>query len=95
MPASAAILAMRKEIQTAELMMSKLPRIGQALGKSGGADGGGGYLLLGVESKVDAKGDTQYWAAGVPAMVQSGELVFQYPESPNHQMQAYQLPQRP
>ena len=27
---------------------------------------GGGYLLLGVESKVDAKGDTQYWAAGVP-----------------------------
>ena len=28
---------MRKEIQTAELMMSKLPRIGQALGKSGGA----------------------------------------------------------
>ena len=30
----------------------------------------GGYLLLGVESKVDAKGDTQYWAAGVP----EGEL---------------------
>ena len=27
---------------------------------------GGGYLLLGVESKVDTKGDTQYWAAGVP-----------------------------
>jgi ATP-dependent DNA helicase RecG len=27
---------------------------------------GGGYLLLGVESKVDAKGDTQYWAVGVP-----------------------------
>ncbi len=29
------------------------------------------------------------------AMVQSGELVFQYPESPNHQMQAYKLPKRP
>ena len=27
---------------------------------------GGGYLLLGVESKIDAKGDTQYWPAGVP-----------------------------
>ena len=27
---------------------------------------GGGYLLLGVESKVDSKGDAQYWAAGVP-----------------------------
>lgn len=26
------------------------------------------------------------------AMVQSGELAFQYPESPNHQLQAYQLP---
>ena len=27
---------------------------------------GGGYLLLGVEWKVDAKGDTRYWAEGVP-----------------------------
>jgi ATP-dependent DNA helicase RecG len=26
------------------------------------------------------------------AMVQAGELVFQFPESPNHQLQAYQLP---
>ena len=26
------------------------------------------------------------------AMVQASELVFQYPESPNHQLQAYQLP---
>ena len=26
------------------------------------------------------------------AMVQTGELVFQFPESPNHQLQAYQLP---
>ena len=30
------------------------------------------------------------------AMVQAGELVFQYPESPNHRLQAYKLPaQRP
>jgi ATP-dependent DNA helicase RecG len=27
-------------------------------------------------------------------MVQSGELVFQYPDSPNHQMQAYKLPEQ-
>jgi ATP-dependent DNA helicase RecG len=27
---------------------------------------GGGYLLLGVDSKLDAKGDTQYWVQGVP-----------------------------
>jgi ATP-dependent DNA helicase RecG len=27
---------------------------------------GGGYLLLGVEWHLDAKGDTQYWAHGVP-----------------------------
>ncbi|MEO6322406.1 MAG: ATP-dependent DNA helicase RecG, partial [Polaromonas sp.] len=26
------------------------------------------------------------------AMVQAGELVFQYPESPNHAFQAYKLP---
>lgn len=26
------------------------------------------------------------------AMVQSGALVFQYPQSPNHQLQAYKLP---
>ena len=29
------------------------------------------------------------------AMVQSGELVFQYPESRNHQLQAYKLPSNP
>ena len=29
------------------------------------------------------------------AMVQAGELVFQYPASPNHQMQAYKLPDNP
>ena len=29
------------------------------------------------------------------AMVQSGELAFQYPESPNHQLQAYKLPNNP
>ncbi len=27
---------------------------------------GGGYLLLGAEWKIDARGDTQYWAEGVP-----------------------------
>ena len=27
---------------------------------------GGGYLLLGVDWKVDVKGDTRYWAEGVP-----------------------------
>lgn len=27
---------------------------------------GGGYLLLGVDWKLDAKGDTQYWVQGVP-----------------------------
>ncbi len=27
---------------------------------------GGGYLLLGVDWRLDAKGDTQYWAHGVP-----------------------------
>lgn len=27
-------------------------------------------------------------------MVQAGELVFQYPESPNHALQAYKLPQK-
>jgi ATP-dependent DNA helicase RecG len=29
------------------------------------------------------------------AMVQAGELVFQFPESPNHRLQAYQLPKKP
>ena len=29
------------------------------------------------------------------AMVQSGELAFQYPESPNHKLQAYKLPNNP
>lgn len=29
------------------------------------------------------------------AMIRSGELVFQYPESPNHRMQAYKLPDIP
>lgn len=27
---------------------------------------GGGYLLLGVDWAVDAKGDTRYWAVGIP-----------------------------
>jgi hypothetical protein len=29
------------------------------------------------------------------SMVQAGELVFQYPESPNHALQAYKLPPKP
>ena len=34
-------------------------------------------------------------AAKLPAMVQAGELVFQFPESPNYRLQAYQLPKTP
>jgi hypothetical protein len=29
------------------------------------------------------------------AMVQAGKLAFQYPESPNHALQAYKLPSKP
>ena len=53
----------------------------------------GWHAMRGEELASFLKKDLKYLRnRHLSAMVQSGELVFQYPESPNHKLQAYQLP---
>ena len=56
----------------------------------------GWHALRGEELATFLAKDLKYLRnRHLSAMVQSGELVFQYPESPNHQLQAYKLPNNP
>ena len=56
----------------------------------------GWHALRGEELATIVGKDLKYLRnRHLSAMVQSGELVFQYPESPSHRLQAYKLPKNP
>ena len=56
----------------------------------------GWHALRGEELATIVGKDLKYLRNGhLSAMLQSGELVFQYPESPCHRLQAYKLPKNP
>lgn len=53
----------------------------------------GWHALRGEELATFLAKDLKYLRnSHLSAMVKAGKLAFQFPESPNHQLQAYQLP---
>ena len=81
-------------------LAAKLPAPGQRVGEAALRqlirDLCGWQVLRGEELATLLGKDLKYLRnKHLSAMVHAGELVFQFPESPNHRLQAYQLPQKP